>query len=160
LVVGVPLTEYCDSARLDVAHRIQVFSQVCRAVQHAHQKGVIHRDLKPSNVLVAAKDGAPLAKVIDFGIARAAKRDAVQATLMTKEGAWAGPPHYRSREQARGGSITDTRPDVYSLGVIRYQTRGGVTPFDAKALSGAARGDRPPPRPSLRVTQLDSKAET
>jgi len=130
-VDGVPLLEYCDRNRLSVRQRVELVALVCQAVQHAHQKGVIHRDLKPSNVLVASSDGAPLPKIIDFGIAKAVGRDAPETiTEFTRADQALGTPAYMSPEQAGcGGQDVDTRTDVYSLGVILYEVRhdrGGV----------------------------------
>src|SRR6185436_14796917 len=121
-VKGVPITQYCDAARLSVPERLVLFVQVCRAVQHAHQKGVIHRDLKPSNVLVAPYDGRPVVKVIDFGIAKAAGHSLTDKSLFTEFGAILGTPEYMSPEQAElNNQDIDTRSDVYSLGVLLYE---------------------------------------
>jgi len=118
LAEGAPITDYCDQRRLDLPARLRLMIDVCHAVQHAHQKGIIHRDIKPSNVLVAGHDGRPAPKVIDFGIAKAIDQRLRQQTLMTAVAQLIGTPAYMSPEQARlsGGDI-DTRADIYSLGV-------------------------------------------
>src|SRR6204780_324087 len=134
-IEGVPITQYCDGKRMTIGQRLQLFLAVCRAVQHAHQKGVIHRDLKPSNVLVTEQEGAPLQKVIDFGIAKATDQWAVANTLLTQFGQMVGTPEYASPEQAEvmTGDV-DERSDVYSLGVLLYELLIGTVPFDATRL--------------------------
>ena len=131
-IEGVPITQYCDRNRIAIGQRLELFLAVCRAVQHAHQKGVIHRDLKPSNVLVTEQEGAPLPKVIDFGIAKATDQWAVETTLLTQFGQMVGTPEYASPEQAEltTGDV-DESSDVYSLGVILYELLIGTVPFDA-----------------------------
>lgn len=137
-IEGVSITEYCDSRRLTTRQRLELFLPVCRAVQHAHQKGVIHRDIKPSNVLVMEQDGQPSPKVIDFGIARATDQRSLEFTLFTQFGQMVGTPEYMSPEQADvvGGDI-DTRSDVYSLGVLLYEVLIGAVPFEAALLRRA-----------------------
>jgi eukaryotic-like serine/threonine-protein kinase len=161
LVRGVPLLEYCDAHQLGLADRIQLFTQICRAVQHAHQKGVIHRDLKPSNILVADTDGVPLAKVIDFGIARAVEAGADVARL-TMADEMIGTPAYMSPEQMDPGMDIDTRSDVYSLGVVLYELFTGSLPFDDTAYRGiaafAAVQVREPPTPGQRISRLGASA--
>jgi eukaryotic-like serine/threonine-protein kinase len=132
---GVPITHYCDHQRMTTRERLALFLAVCRAVQHAHQKGMIHRDLKPSNVLVTEQDGAPVPKVIDFGIAKATDKWAVENSLLTQFGQIVGTPEYASPEQAdtMTGDI-DESSDVYSLGVLLYELLIGAVPFDTATL--------------------------
>ncbi len=138
-VKGVPITEYCDRAKLSVRDRLLLFTQVCQAVQHAHQKGVIHRDLKPSNILVCLYDGKPVPKVIDFGLAKAVHQPLSENTLFTAHGMMVGTPLYMSPEQAEFNNLDiDTRTDVYSLGVILYELLTGSTPLEKQQLKNAA----------------------
>jgi serine/threonine protein kinase len=137
-IEGLPITHYCDGKRMTIGQRLELFLVVCRAVHHAHQKGVIHRDLKPSNVLVMEDEGAPVPKVIDFGIAKATDQWAVQNTLLTQFGQMVGTPEYASPEQAEvmTGDV-DESCDVYSLGVLLYELLIGTVPFDAARLRQA-----------------------
>ncbi len=137
LVRGVPVNEFCDQNQLPVRERLELFVKVCHAIQHAHQKGVIHRDVKPSNILVARHDGAPVPKVIDFGIAKALDEPLTEMTLVTRVGQFMGTPAYMSPEQAAGSKDIDTRTDIYSLGVVLYELLTGRTPFDPDELHNA-----------------------
>jgi eukaryotic-like serine/threonine-protein kinase len=160
LVKGVPITAYCDQEKLPLHERLELFTHVCQAVQHAHYKGVIHRDIKPSNVLVTVHDGAAVVKVIDFGIAKATGKELTDKTLFTGNAQVLGTPLYASPEQvALGGQDIDTRTDVYSLGVLLYELLTGSTPFEKERLRQAAYDEmrriireEEPPRPSTRVT--------
>jgi len=160
LVRGVPITQYCDEARLAPRDRLEILVPVCRAVQHAHTKGVIHRDLKPSNVLVTLHDGRPVPKVIDFGIAKATGAALTDKTILTEFRALIGTPAYMSPEQAEmSGLDIDTRSDIYSLGVLIYELLTGFAPFDATELARAGLAEmqriireQEPPRPSTRIS--------
>jgi eukaryotic-like serine/threonine-protein kinase len=163
LVEGVSITQYCDEHRLGLNDRLRLFMMVCGAVQHAHQKGIIHRDLKPSNILVSSLEGAPMPKVIDFGIAKLAAGIA-DGSVITAYTHIMGTPAYMSPEQLDfGGRDLDTRSDIYNLGVLLYELLTGRTPFDARQLSSKSfdelcriiRVDEPP-RASLRVSALDA----
>ncbi len=137
-IEGSPITQYCDRKRMTTRDRLGLFLAVCRAIQHAHQKRVIHRDLKPSNILVTEQDGSPVPKVIDFGIAKATDKWAVENTLLTEFGQIVGTPEYASPEQAdtMTGAI-DELSDVYSLGVLLYELMIGAVPFETATLRGA-----------------------
>jgi tetratricopeptide (TPR) repeat protein len=166
LVKGLPLTDYCDQRRLTVRDRLGLFVRVCGAVQHAHQKGVIHRDLKPTNVLVTEHDGAPVPKVIDFGLAKALHGTGAltEKTLHTAFGAAVGTPLYMAPEQVGINALdVDTRTDVYALGVILYELLTGSTPIDRKRLNEALWDEvrrlireEDPPRPSVRLSASDA----
>jgi len=135
LVRGIKITEYCDQHNLKTEERIALFIQVCHAVQHAHQKGIIHRDIKPSNILVTLHDGIPVPKVIDFGIAKATEGRLTDQTIYTQLYEFIGTPAYISPEQAEmSGLDIDTRSDIYSLGVLLYELLTGKTPFDSQEL--------------------------
>ena len=135
LVYGVKITEYCDQNRVSMRERLELFIQVCNAVQHAHQKGIIHRDLKPSNIMVTMHDGVPVPKVIDFGIAKATEQRLTDKTLFTSYAQLMGTPAYMSPEQMElSGLNLDTRSDIYSLGVLLYELLTGRTPFDTADL--------------------------
>jgi hypothetical protein len=135
LVYGVKITDYCDQNRVSMKERLELFIQVCNAVQHAHQKGIIHRDLKPSNIMVTMHDGVPVPKVIDFGIAKATEQRLTDKTLFTSYAQLMGTPAYMSPEQMElSGLNLDTRSDIYSLGVLLYELLTGRTPFDTTDL--------------------------
>jgi WD40 repeat protein/serine/threonine protein kinase len=165
LVRGLKITEYCVQKDLATAERLRLFVQVCQAIQHAHQKGIIHRDIKPSNILVTVNDGVPVPKVIDFGIAKAtAGQPLTDRTLFTAFEQFIGTPAYMSPEQTEMTSQDiDTRSDLYSLGVLLYELLTGQTPFDAKELLSQgldamrkAIREQEPVRPSTRVRQTQA----
>jgi eukaryotic-like serine/threonine-protein kinase len=156
---GEPLTEFCDKHKLSIRERLELFIQVCSAVQHAHQKGIIHRDLKPSNVLVSLHENRLHAKVIDFGIAKAIHARLTEKTVFTEHRQLIGTPEYMSPEQAEGSLDIDTRTDIYSLGVLLYELLTGLTPFDSQHLRSAAYAEIQriirevePERPSTRLS--------
>jgi serine/threonine protein kinase len=167
LVRGDPVTQYCDRERLSVPKRLELFRDVCNAVQHAHQKGIIHRDLKPSNVLVTVADSEPLPKVIDFGIAKATAGRLTDKTLFTEHRALIGTPAYMSPEQAdMSGADIDTRSDIYALGVLLYELLAGITPFDPHRLRSASFveiqriiREEEPPKPSTRLSAMQSEPQ-
>ncbi len=135
LVEGCSVTQFCEKNALSTHDRLKLFIDVCAAVNHAHQKGVIHRDLKPTNVLVSRETSGPIVKVIDFGIAKAIEGDLTDQTLFTRAEQWIGTPTYMSPEQLGMGSIDlDTRSDIYALGVILYELITGCPPFVLEAI--------------------------
>jgi serine/threonine protein kinase len=177
LVRGVPITEYCDRNTLSTRERLDLFVQVCNAVQHAHQKGVIHRDIKPSNVMVALHDDrdikpsnvmvalhddSAVPKVIDFGIARATHQKLTEKTLFTRYAQMIGTPVYMSPEQAQFSDLDiDTRTDIYSLGVLLYELLTGTTPLDSEELRGKGYAEmqriiqeEEPPKPSTKLSTM------
>ena len=162
LVKGVPVTEFCDKNSLVTRQRLELFSKICSAVQHAHQKGVIHRDIKPSNVMITLHDGKPVVKVIDFGISKAISQRLTEKTLFTQYGQMVGTPQYMSPEQAEmSGLDVDTRSDIYSLGVLLYELLTGTTPLEAEKLRLAGYAEmvrliqeEEPPKPSMRLSTL------
>jgi serine/threonine protein kinase len=166
LVRGVRITGYCDKNQLDTQDRLKLFIQVCQAIQHAHQKGVIHRDIKPSNILVTIIDGMPVPKVIDFGIAKAIEGRLTDNTIFTAYEQFIGTPAYMSPEQAvMSGVDVDTRSDIYSLGVLLYELLTGRTPFETKELmqhgvDGLRRTlqEKEPQRPSVVLTTMQGSS--
>ena len=163
LVPGVPLTEFADEQGLSTDERLELFRNVCLAVQHAHQKGILHRDLKPSNVLVAQVDGAPLPKVIDFGVAKAMEKPLTDSSLATGEFQVIGTPEYMPPEQSAGRDV-DTRADVYALGVLLYELLTGTLPFKLEGTGIHELGDLlrhireiTPAKPSSRVSGLGER---
>jgi serine/threonine protein kinase/Tfp pilus assembly protein PilF len=167
LVRGVPITTFCNERRLRLRERLQVFLQVCRAVHHAHQKGVIHRDLKPTNIIITLAENRPVAKVIDFGIAKATHEPLTEKTLVTRLHAFMGTPAYMSPEQVGlGDADVDTRSDIYSLGALLYEVLADSPPLATSALlaSGYAAVQQAihriePPPPSARVAALKPEAK-
>ena len=164
LVNGLPLTRFCDEAKLTPKERLELFVPICQAVQHAHHKGIVHRDLKPSNILVTLIDGRGVPKVIDFGLAKATAGKLTDESLSTQFGAVLGTLEYMSPEQAGFSGIDiDTRADIYSLGVILYELLTGLRPIDAKRLKKAALSEmmriiqeEEPSRPSTRLSTDES----
>jgi serine/threonine protein kinase len=169
LIDGTPLNEYCDKQELSIRERLEIMADVCGAIQHAHQKGILHRDLKPSNVLVGEFDGKPVPKVIDFGLAKATEHTTrlTDKTMFTELGQVVGTLQYMSPEQAGLDSIDiDTRTDIYSLGVMLYELLAGSTPLDQETMGKNALlhvlemiREKEPPRPSTRLSSTKNKSE-
>lgn len=168
LVKGMPITKYCDEAGLDTRQRLELFRDVCAAIQHAHHKGIIHRDIKPSNVLVTLYADKPVVKVIDFGIAKATQGKLTEETLFTRFEQIIGTPAYMSPEQADLSAVDiDTRSDIYALGILLYELLTGKPPFDAKTLMSAGYDEMrrvirevEPPKPSQRLGTLAKEERT
>jgi len=166
-VKGLPITEHCDRQKLTIEDRLKLFLQVCHAIHHAHQKGIIHRDIKPSNILVSTVDDQVIPKIIDFGVAKAVTQPLTEQTLFTEDSQLLGTPEYMSPEQADMASEDiDTRSDIYSLGVLLYVMLTGVLPFDSDTLrTGGIEHIRQiiretdPKTPSTRLTKLGEEAK-
>ncbi|MDQ8205255.1 serine/threonine-protein kinase [Pelagicoccus sp. SDUM812003] len=166
-VRGMRLTEFCDRNRLGLVQRLNLFCQVCHAIQHAHQKGIIHGDIKPANIIVSQHDGVPLPKVIDFGIAKATEAGLSELLGTSSQEQLLGTPAYISPEQVEmGGLDVDTRSDIYSLGVLLYELLTGQTPFDGDALVSGGLGELRrilresiPPKPSARFSSFDAEQQ-
>jgi len=166
-VKGMSITRYCDREKLGIEKRLKLFSQVCYAVQHAHQKGIIHRDIKPSNILVSVQDDRAVPKIIDFGVAKAVTQPLTEHTLFTRHGQLLGTPEYMSPEQTDiGNRDIDTRADIYSLGVVLYELLTGVLPFERDMLKNKGfvevqriLTEAEPPHPSMRLSSLGAEAK-
>jgi len=167
LVEGIPITEYCDQHKLTIEDRLNLFRQVCLAVNHAHQKGIIHRDIKPSNILVSTQDDQAVPKIIDFGVAKALSMPLTDRTLATEDSQLLGTPEYMSPEQAdMANQDIDTRSDIYSLGALLYVLLTGVLPFEPETLREGGIdhirkviSEANPMTPSTRLTKLGKEAK-
>jgi WD40 repeat protein/predicted Ser/Thr protein kinase len=167
-VKGIPITEHCDRQKLTIEERLKLFVQVCEAIQHAHQKGIIHRDIKPSNIQVCIEGEQAIPKVIDFGVAKALSQPLTELTLVTEQGQLIGTPEYISPEQAEmTNQDIDTRSDIYSLGVLLYELLTGILPFESETLRRGSLDqmrqiirETEPRTPSTRVSSLDAETST
>lgn len=168
LVKGVPITNYCDEAGMDTTARLGLFIDVCSAINHAHQKGIIHRDIKPSNIMITRHGDKPVVKVIDFGIAKATQGRLTDKTLFTRFEQFVGTPAYMSPEQtALSGLDIDTRSDIYALGILLYELLAGKPPFDGKTLASGGYDEmrriireEEPPSPARRLSTMTAKERT
>jgi WD40 repeat protein/serine/threonine protein kinase len=166
-VKGMTITRYCDERKLNIEQRLRLFEQVCEAVHHAHQKGIIHRDIKPSNILVSVHGDRAVPKIIDFGIAKAITQPLTDKTFVTFQGQLLGTPEYMSPEQVDlATQDIDTRSDIYSLGVVLYELLAGVLPFERESFERAGFAEiqqmvreQEPASPSIRLTQMGDKAK-
>lgn len=166
-VKGLPITEHCDNYKLIIEERLKLFQQVCLAVQHAHQRGIIHRDIKPSNILVSMEGDRAVPKIIDFGVVKALTQPLTEKTLATENSQLLGTPEYMSPEQAdMSNKDIDTRSDIYSLGVLLYVLLTGALPFDSDTLRGSGIEnirktirEIDPKTPSTRLTRLGKEAK-
>ena len=165
LVMGDPITKYCDRRKLAVQDRLELFKEACFAIQHAHQKGVLHRDLKPSNVIVIESDGLATVRIIDFGIAKSLEASKAKEFRHTHHGYFVGTPAYMSPEQiSQGSDKVDSRSDIYSLGILLYELIAGVQPFEQETLQKAALAEIQriicevePERPSVRLRKVKDR---
>jgi len=167
-VKGMSITAFCDKRKLNVEKRLRLFEQVCEAINHAHQKGIIHRDIKPSNILISVNGDRAVPKIIDFGIAKAITQPLTEKTFITFQGQLIGTPEYMSPEQVDLEiRDIDTRSDIYSLGVVLYELLTGVLPFEHESLARLGFSEvqrtireQEPATPSIRLSKLGEKAET
>ncbi len=167
LAIGLPITKYCDHHCLTVKERLQLFKQVCQGVQHAHEKGLIHRDLNPCNIIIVEKDGQPVPKIIDFGIAKSLQGHLTGKTVLTQRQIFIGTPDYMSPEQfTRTSSHLDARTDIYSMGAVLYELVSGFTPFAGESLSESAVSrihrivqEEDPPKPSTLLRTIKDTKE-
>ncbi|MFH1755598.1 MAG: serine/threonine-protein kinase [Candidatus Latescibacterota bacterium] len=163
LIEGDPITDYLKRHHLSINERLELFILVCKAIHHAHQKGLIHRDIKPSNVLVTVQENRPVPKIIDFGVAKATNQRLTERTIYTEQGRLIGTPEYMSPEQANMKDYeVDVATDIYSLGVLLYELLVGTLPFHPQMLRDAGFDgmlqiirEVDPPLPSIKASTLD-----